>query len=174
MDIILPLRESFIDYPDNSSTCLVLFTPYCSHNCLGCHTINNLGNSVITSLEVEELSSLIKERLLSINSNKLCIQGGDPLHEKTIKDIKTLISLLPEVEICIYTGYDIKHVLDNNIKVEFVKTGKLEIELKQDSIKTEEFIQFASKNQELYRKEKLVSKNGKYFFKKEGNLWKIK
>jgi len=54
------------------------------------------------------------------------------------------------------------------LKAEYIKCGQYDISQKQDSFKTDTFIQFASFNQELYKKIEnnyvLVSKNGKYYF----------
>jgi anaerobic ribonucleoside-triphosphate reductase activating protein len=153
---------TFSDYPSKEGLAVICYFSGCEHNCQGCQNI--------------ELQTLKDERFIHINdlmkycernhTNKIVLSGGDCLYDRN-KEITKFIckELGNEYDICIYTGYPIENIDFNGFK--FVKCGKYDINNKQDSLKTDNFIQFASSNQKLYNyKKELVSNKGKYEFSK--------
>lgn len=78
------------------------------------------------------------------------------------------MTLNSNIHVCIYTGYELDYVIENNVSgFTFLKTGVFDITKKQEPIKTNEFMRFASYNQKLYNSElQLITDGyGKYFFK---------
>lgn len=166
MKISYPTVNTFLDYPDNESHSVVICTTECDHNCKDCHSLDKIKCSNQIDISINDLIVIIKNELKKLNSNKLCIEGGDPLHSSTINEVKDLLNKLSDVDICLYTGYDINYVKKNDVTgFKFLKTGTYNFNLKQKSEKTNEYISFASTNQKLYDNNfKLLSKNGKYYF----------
>jgi len=168
MNIIFPLKTTFIDYPDNESEAILIFFMGCDNNCSGCHNINfknyNYKNAKVFSptdlkLEIDKLSK-------RINSNKVVLTGGDPLSKFNINEIKQLTIILKNYNLMIYTGHDIEYVKRNEIKnFAFIKCGIFDINQKQISEKNDIFFKLASKNQQLYDADyNLISNTGVYYF----------
>lgn len=159
------LSESFLDYPDNSSLSVIFYMPGCDRKCKGCHNVN-LQDSVIYK-DQQQIIDGIYNYCLKSKTNKLCLQGGDPLYKSNIDFTKIILqSLSNKVDICIYTGAEINEIKAYNLKgFKFIKCGKFDINNYVGSLKTNEYLQFASKNQQLYDKDlNLVSKDGIYYF----------
>ena len=182
---------TFLDWPDNKSDAIILFFIGCNHRCRGCH------NSYLSSINwLKEYSSIVpnKDRLDIDNyilfnkdnngvkaycnfiksicdknrTNKIILQGGDPLFDNNVEFVKKTNDILIEdnVEICIYTGYDIDYVQKNNIKSTFFKCGKYDDTQKQLSEKTDEKFSLASRNQNFYNSNyEKISENGIILFK---------
>lgn len=161
--------SSFIDYPDNESICLCVVVMGCSHNCPGCQNPlfqnpnYNIGTRIVN---VDELATELKNRCKREHTNKITISGGDPLFKTNIEFTKELLKQLDGYDICIYTGYDIDYVKENNVKgFKFIKCGTFILSQKRESLKDDDKIIFASPNQKLYNGDcNLLSQNGIYYF----------
>jgi anaerobic ribonucleoside-triphosphate reductase activating protein len=154
---------TFSDYPSKDGLAVICYIHGCEHNCKNCHNIN-----LQKIEEDEEIIRLddIENYCIRNNTNKIVISGGDPLYNNNKNFTKFICRELGEkYNICIYTGYSIDDVDFNGFK--FIKCGKYDIERKQESFKTDDFIQFASSNQKLYNyKKELISNRGRYEFNK--------
>lgn len=174
LNINYPLATTFSDYFDNESSAVVVYIMGCSHNCYGCQNeeFQDLFYSKGTKLlTVEEVSNEIQNIAKRNRTNKVCLEGGDPLYSQNLYPVKELLNKLyvAGLEVTIYTGYNIDKVKDKNItNFKYIKCGKYNKDLKQESKKTDEYIQLASKNQEVYDSNfKLLSENGIMKFKGE-------
>jgi organic radical activating enzyme len=150
---------SFLDYPDNHSHCIVLFFPGCSHCCNNCHNpLLQLWQPIVFDLDL--LSKKYKTK-------KIVLSGGDPLYPLNIGYVRKLLFNNNSFDYCIYTGYDIDYVKQLDLTgFKYIKCGKYDEQLKQIPIKTNEYIQFSSSNQELYNANyDLLSNGGRYVFK---------
>lgn len=159
------ISYSFLDYPDNKSLAIIFYMPGCEHHCLGCQN-NNLKK--YEGYEEEELiiDFLIK-KCLKEHTNKLCLQGGDPLFKLNLSLTRTILDKMSsDFDICIYTGADIEEVKLYNLKgFKFIKCGIFDQSQYVGSKKTDTYLQFATKNQKLYNEDlNLVSKDGIYYF----------
>jgi organic radical activating enzyme len=166
--IVYPFNYTFIDYPDNESVSILLYFYGCDNGCFNCHNKNIDNNTNYKEFTIDEI---LKELYISSNklkTNKIVFSGGDCLYRNNINFTKELLNKLKfNYDICIYTGYNLGYIKRNNIRgFKFIKIGKYENKIKQESFKTDDFIQFASRNQNLYDSNlKLLSNNGIYFFK---------
>ena len=167
LDKIVP---SFIDYPDNESLCLCVVMMGCTHNCKGCQNplfqnpeYDN-GTKIVTVEELyEDLTNLCKRN----RTDKIVLSGGDVLSSYNINFTKELLNMIKNMfDVCIYTGYDIDYVKENDIKgFKFIKTGTYIEAQSRPSSKDDTKIIFASPNQKLYNEEyKLLSNDGIYKF----------
>ena len=163
--ILFPIKETFIDYPDNESNALIIYFMGCSHNCGGCQNpdFQNMHyNNNTINVDSNILDSIIQDGFKRYNTNKIVLSGGDPLYSKNIEYTKELVL---KYDVCIYTGYEMEYVHKFISGYKFIKCGKYIEELHQLSEKTNQYIKFASTNQKLYNsKEKLLSVNGIYYF----------
>jgi len=166
-----PLSYTFIDYPDNESMAIILYFYGCDNGCFNCQNENKLNNLDFKEVGIENIIKDIYILSTKLKTNKIVFSGGDCLYKNNIRFTKELLDKLKfDYDICIYTGYNTMYIKQNNIKgFKFIKIGKYVDNLKQDSFKTDDFIQFASKNQNLYDSDlKLLSNNGIYFFNQKG------
>ena len=170
---VYPFTESFIDYPDDCSLCLSIYFLGCDHHCVDCSNpkLQNKENLNDTSFrrtfKIGEFVQTIKNECYTSKVDKLTFLGGDCLHPDNINNTKRLlVNLKNHVDICIYTGYEIEYVKENEVEgFTFLKTGRYLEEYKQESIKTDEYLQFASSNQQLYDSDyTLLSQDGRYYF----------
>ena len=159
------LQTTWLDYPDNYSLAVIFYTYGCIHKCKNCH------NLALQTPVLAYSKELLKEILMYCkrnNTNKLVLSGGDCLLKGANLDLTNSIidQYKNQLDICIYTGYDIDYVKANvHQGFKFVKCGKYEENLKIESEKTDDFLQLASTNQELYDANyKLLSTNGRYYF----------
>lgn len=176
MRIYYPFTHSFLDYPSPEGSCISLYMTGCEHNCLGCSNPDFQNyyymNDDIKSFSGEnQISYLIDDIMYyskKYRTNKICLMGGDPLFRKNIKETQYLINELKDTyDFCIYTGYSIDYVKQNKIieGFKYIKCNTYKEELKVMSEKTDEYIQFASTNQELYDSElNLLSVDGRFYF----------
>jgi len=170
LNVILPLRLSFLDYPENSHSGS-LYIMGCDNFCLGCHNpeFSDHDYSIGTSkLDLHTLVCKIVSGLRELNTKNLVLLGGDPLCFHNIQEVKSLILLLKDydIDICIYTGKDISFVKDNDvIGFKYLKCGEYDKNLSQMSNKTDDFFALSSKNQKLYDKYRnLISTEGYYYY----------
>lgn len=168
MGIVLPFSQTWTDYPDPISNAVLIYFTGCCHNCKDCHNSNlqHYGDFEINS---EEIITQIKSELKKNRTNKVVLSGGDPLHPLNINITKKILE--QDFDTCIYTGYDFSYVKENSIRgFKFIKCGKYDKDLKQESRKTDDYISFGSTNQELYNQYfNLISKDGKHTFEGAGN-----
>lgn len=159
------VSESFLDYPDNKSLAIVLYMPGCDRNCLGCHNTNLKEYQNFE--DNQQLIEFLKHKCKLAYTNKLCLQGGDPLYKDNLFLTKQILSeMSSKYDICIYTGGTIKEVEKLNLQgFKYIKCGIFDTKLYIGSKKTDNYIQFATKNQQLYDSNlKLLSKEGIYYF----------
>lgn len=170
--IQFPLRTSFLDYPDSESQAVLVFMMGCIHNCPNCqnkefqdpHYEN--GTKELTS---DEIINHIKQTCKRNHTNKIVLVGGDPLYDANIKTTMVIVEKLRnEYDICIYTGYDINTVIDNpSLRGwKYIIAGPYIMSLAKTPEKTDEYMQLASSNQEIYNDEFvcLTNENGCMYF----------
>ncbi len=178
--ITSPFTYTFSDYPDNSSHAIVINIFGCEHGCHGCHNPQfaqfdgsllyneNQSTKEVTAIELESLIVASLKRAGNI-VDKVVIQGGEPLHPNNLPVVSELIQRLKlkKLGICVYTGYNADWIRKNKIfGFTYIKTGQYMKDEQEQPKKTNDFIQFASRNQCLYDWNlKLLSKNGKHFFR---------
>ncbi len=162
---ILPIQETFIDYPDNHSIALIIYFSGCKWNCKGCHS-----STLQLPYQGEEYRLDMFQRLINRSDyKKIVFSGGDPLYGTNVDFVREFLIRNKKVDVCIYTGHSIQDVKDLDIKgFKYIKCNPFDINNKQESFKTDTMMQFASSNQELYDKNfNLISNNGIYYFKEE-------
>ena len=173
ISVVLPFSDSFLDYPDNESLAIIVYTCGCEHDCPYCHNPQFQYAVNGTSLTYQDFESRILEALYKAKTNKLVFSGGDPLFHISVTFIKTFLEKHKKsIDVCIYTGYSIDYVKKLGVTgYKFIKCEKYCNELKQSTDKTDDVFILASKNQKLYNsKNKLISKDGLYKF--GGYTWK--
>lgn len=164
-----PFEYTFLDYPDNESGAIICYFLGCEHYCNGCQ--NQLFQSRTYSSAFDFTIKQLYEELFKAcyenKTRKIIFSGGDCLHPLNREFVKTFIKLYNRYfSFCLYTGYSIREVKQFDITgFKFIKTGKYEESLKQQSIKTDDYFQLASSNQEIYDQNfKLLTKNGRMEF----------
>ena len=107
---------TFIDYPDPNSWANIFYFSGCNHFCKSCQNQELQKYGVGTKITPDDLNNLISTLSKKNQTNKVVFSGGDPLHPHNIKDIKYFLQLYGSLyDICIYTGYDINYVKQNEI-----------------------------------------------------------
>jgi anaerobic ribonucleoside-triphosphate reductase activating protein len=156
----MDLDITFSDYPSKEDMAIICYFYGCEHNCKDCHNKELQKSEDKNILYVEDLIKFCKRN----NTNKIVFSGGDPLFGDNLLITKLFCKeLKKDYNICIYTGYPIEYVDFDGFK--FIKCGKYDINNKQKSLKNDNFIQFASTNQNLYDcNKKLISNKGRYEF----------
>ena len=159
------LSQSFLDYPDNSSISVVFYMPGCDRNCKGCQ--NDGLKQFVGYEDFDKITDYIEKMCSKEHTDKLCLQGGDPLYVENLPFTRfILLKLGHKLDICIYTGATIDTVKSLNLEgFKYIKCGVFDASRYVGSEKTNNYIRFATTNQELYDKDfNLVSKNGIYYF----------
>jgi anaerobic ribonucleoside-triphosphate reductase activating protein len=171
-NIRYPFIISYLDYPSNKDSAIILYLMGCEFNCKGCHNKefqDPTYNKGISSFSVGNvLNHVLTASKINITNN-VVISGGEPLCKQNLDFTRELIVALKDAyfNVCLYTGYCSNYILKQDIiGFDFVKCGKYDATQFQIPEKTNEYIKFASKNQQLfnYRLE-LLSKNGIFYFK---------
>lgn len=161
---MLNVQSTFLEYPDNSSIASIFYFSGCDRNCEGCQ---NTSLKKYTPLDEKEVLSGIVNYSRRLKTNKVVLCGGDPLYKKNI-DLtrKILYNLGNDFDICIYTGALIDEVKKLNLNgFKFIKCGIFDKTKFIGSKKTDDYIQFATSNQELYNEFlELISHDGIYYF----------
>lgn len=159
------LQTTWLDYPDNVSIAVIFYTYGCIHKCENCQ--NPSLQTPVTAYP-EGIIDEILEYCKRNNTNKLVLSGGDCLLKGANLDLTNSIidQYKDQLDICIYTGYDIDYVKANvHPGFKFVKCGKYDENLKVEPKKNDNYVQLASTNQKLYDTNyKLLSSNGRYYF----------
>ncbi len=172
MRIIPKVSHTFLDYPDNKSIAVIVYFSGCDNNCIGCQNLalSNYISSNTKSVTSDDLDIIVQQAAEKLNTNKVVLSGGDPLYPLNIEGVNTFISRNKyKYDICIFTGKDINFV-KKNVKegFKFIKINKFDITQKRDSMKTDEFFQLSSPNQEFLDKDyNCVTENGILYFNKE-------
>ena len=173
MNILNEIEMSFLDYPDSSSHAMLIYMAGCDFNCKNCHNseMRNYEASNCTAMGPNELFAEIKKTAERNRTDKVVLEGGDPLSHWNIEETKALLKLLKQggYKTMIYTGNTVEFCKENEIKdFEFLKCGEYKEDLKQESEKTDILMTFASTNQKLYDKDyKLLTKDGIYNYSEE-------
>lgn len=161
---MLNVQSTFLEYPDNSSIATIFYFSGCDRNCEGCQ---NTSLKEYTPLDEKEVLSGIVNYSKRLKTNKVVLCGGDPLYKKNF-DLtrKILYNLGNDFDICIYTGALIDEVKKLNLSgFKFIKCGVFDKTKFIGSKKTDDYIQFATSNQELYNEFlELISHDGIYYF----------
>jgi organic radical activating enzyme len=162
-NIVYPFDVTWTDYPDNHSVAVLIYMSGCEHNCLGCQNDHMQEPRQVTQVPLN-LIDLIKLELRRNLTDKIVLSGGDPLFHANIKTTQYILDNI-SANICIYTGYDIEYVKQSNLTgYAFIKCGPLSGP-RRVSGKTNQYLRFATSNQELYDcNNNQVSVNGTYFF----------
>ena len=159
---------TFLDYPSPDDIAVVVIMSGCSHGCIGCQ--NPLLQKIHEKLDegrVKEIVEEIKRRCERNETNKIVLSGGDCLHECNRNLTASICSILgPTHDICIYTGYSYEEVKGMQIKgYKYVKCGKFDKDNTQVSEKTDNYIQFVNKTQNLFDEAgNQLSVDGRFYF----------
>lgn len=154
---------TFIDYPSPTDWANIYYFSGCSHFCKSCQNQELQNCNVGNYCTVEALNTLISTNSKKNQTNKVVFSGGDPLHPHNINDIKYFLQLYGSLyDICIYTGYDIDYVKQNEItNFKFIKCGKFDETTKRESGNFEDRFILASPNQNFYDSNyRQISKEG--------------
>lgn len=157
---------TLLEFPDNYSIATILYLNGCDKHCKGCQ------NKELQKYDenVPDINKLIEDIINychQLHTNKIVLCGGDPLYHKNIPLTKEILNQLGNsYDICIYTGQTIEEVKKLNLHgFKFIKCGPFNEDKYIGSDKTDDLIQFASSNQELYDKDlNLLSKDGVYYY----------
>lgn len=145
------LEETWLDYPTPDDNAIIVFLTGCEHHCPGCHSplIQQVQEYTETP---EELAEKLEEYCKRADTNKIILEGGDPLFKTNIPYTTTILQKLSKThDICIFTGYSIDYVKDLGITgAKFYKCGKFDITNVRTSKKTDDEYILASPNQDFY------------------------
>ena len=172
---------TFQDYPDPGAHALVISFIGCPHACIGCHNAYLQDKSRLAAARsaedpvparyvefssFEEAAAAIDKQLIRVNTNRLVLQGGEPLLLGENLAFTKYLCSNPNYDVCVYTGYDVHHVRNTQLKgFKYLKCGTFDVLRVRPAYKTDEEMAFASPNQRLYDAEfKLLSSNGVYTF----------
>lgn len=157
---------TLLEYPDNSSISTILYFNGCDRHCKGCQNIE-LQKYDESNPNLDILIKDIVDYCKRSRTNKIVLCGGDPLYYKNIPITKNILDKLSNnYDICIYTGANIEEVKKLNLRgFKFIKCGIYDKTKFIGSEKTDDYIQFATSNQELYDSNlNLLSKDGVYYY----------
>lgn len=168
-------ETTYLDYPSPDGIAAVLIMPGCSHHCVGCQN-PELQSLIYGPIDNIELMSEYCNKLLSLckrnETNKVVLSGGDCLHINNRLFTRNICENFGnKLDICIYTGYSIDEVKQMNIRgFKYIKCGKFDINNMQEALKTDDYIQFVNKTQNLYDSNyNQLSIDGRFYFSKEDN-----
>lgn len=145
-------ETTFLDYPSPDDMAVIVFLSGCTHNCPGCQNITLQKAGTHTEEEIGQIIAHIVELCERNGTNKVVLSGGDPLSPSNINVTKQVCYYLGETfDICIYTGYSVDEVKEMDIiGFKYIKCGKFDNKHLQKSEKTDDYIQFVNKTQNLY------------------------
>lgn len=171
--MIISFEDTFLDFPSADDIAVIVFMSGCEHHCLGCQ--NPEAQKLHEILSVSQNKKVVEELITRCKRNetkKIVLSGGDCLHPCNIDTTRFILKELgKEYQICIYTGYSIEEVKEMNISgFTYIKCGTFDINNKQESEKTDEYIQFINPTQNLFDSNyNQISKNGRFYFNMEKN-----
>lgn len=169
MDIMLatPLTSlTFLDYPDPAEHALIINFIGCPHACPHCHNafLQNKQGLTLAASAADSLSGRyvqfsshedalveIAKQLRRVHTNKLVLQGGEPLLSGANLAFTKYLCRQPQYDVCVYTGYDVDYV--RSVRLEgftYLKCGTFDIETVRPSYKNDEEMVLASSGQEFY------------------------
>ena len=167
--VVLPLTESWIDYPDPTSNAVNVFFSGCAFSCPGCHNPELLTYEYVHSVLIDgqglyDAAIDFSNRLGG--TDKIVFQGGDPLHPYNRDCVMEFLEINKHFQVCIYTGYTITTIEKIGLNgYSFIKCGTYERDKAQQGQKLEDKLVLASTNQQLFDKDNsLLSDNGVYYF----------
>lgn len=161
------LKETWLDYPDDESSAILVYFYGCYNDCYGCHNTQFKFTNNIPYINVKQFYELLIKESYRYKTTHIVFSGGDCLSKNNIDFTKEFLNLYSNLfDICIYTGLTIEEVKQNKVEgFKYIKVGKYDKDLKQESIKTDEYFQLASSNQEIYDNTfRLLSDKGKMQF----------
>lgn len=163
---------TYLDYPSPDDIAVVMVMSGCSHNCPGCQNPElQFIHQPTDNIElISDLCKQLYDRCKRNETNKVVLSGGDCLHLCNRLLTSSICSSFGKIfDICIYTGYSIDEVKKMNIKgFKYIKCGKFDCNNMQEAIKTDEYIQFVNKTQNLFDSNyNQLSENGRFYFKNE-------
>lgn len=166
---MISFETTFLDYPSPDDLAVIVFLSGCSHNCKGCQNLAlQKIHKLWTESEIKNIIAEIQNLCFRNETNKIVLSGGDPLNpcnqELTIRICEELGK---DNDICIYTGYSIEEVEEMQVKgFKYVKCGKFDCDHLQKAEKTDDYIQFVNKTQNLYDSNyNQLSYEGRFNFK---------
>jgi len=163
--LCVPFKTSFLDYPTNDH-CISIYFTGCGFNCKGCQNKSLQDPSYdvwAQDMTAKDILDKLGSEYKRHRTKKVCLLGGDPLYKTNIDVTKQLLYINKIFEFCLYTGYDLEFIKENNIKgFTYLKTGQYFDQYSQLSEKNDKYYQLSSTNQKIYDKDfTLLSKNGK-------------
>ena len=184
VEILKPFKHTFQDYPDPKESSVTVFFTRCEHRCPGCHNwqLVDVDESHIINRSRYQMTHdamIMFHRELVVfgnrcRTNKIVLQGGDPLHPHNRHFVSALLRHNAEecsniLEFCIFTGYTIHEVKEFGLTgFTFLKCGRYDEKQYQTPNKNSVEFTLTSKNQELYDwMYAPLSNNGVYKFPKE-------
>jgi len=159
------ISSSFLDYPDNENLCVIFYMPGCNRKCEGCQNINL--QEPTNYEQIDEIIEILEQYCKKEHTNKICLQGGDPLFDSNLPITRQiLVKMGSNYDICIYTGASLAEVKTLNLTgFKYIKCGIFNKSKYIGSKKTDDYLQLATSNQELYDSNlNLLSKDGIYYF----------
>ena len=165
---MINFETTFLDYPSPDDIAIVVIMSGCEHHCIGCQ--NPLLQKLHEDWKNGQISDIIEEVKVLCKrneTNKIVLSGGDPLHPCNRNLTSQICSVLgPTHDICIYTGYPYLEVKNMQIKgYKYVKCGKFDKDNMQISEKTDDYIQFVNKTQNLFNEAgEQLSIEGRFYF----------
>jgi len=165
---VINFDTTFLDYPSPDGIAVVVIMSGCSHGCIGCQNplLQKIHEKINDKL-IEDIIEEIKIRCKRNDTNKIVLSGGDCLHECNRNLTASICSILgPTHDICIYTGYSHEEVKNMQIRgYKYVKCGKFDKDNMQISEKTDDYIQFVNKTQNLFDEAgNQLSVDGRFYF----------
>lgn len=166
---MIRLDTTYLDYPSADGIAVVMIMSGCGHNCPGCQNPElQLSYKPIDNIDfISQCCQMLIDYCERNNTNKVVLSGGDCLYLNN----RLLTSIICEnlghkLDICIYTGYSIDEVKKMNIRgFKYIKCGKFDCNNIQKSEKTDEYIQFVNKTQNLYDGNyNQLSIDGRFYF----------
>lgn len=170
--VVYPFSYTFLDYPNNESGAILIYFLGCNHNCKNCQNADFQNYDYVSDytkeFNMKEFYKEIESACKKNNTNKIIFSGGDPLSPYHLDFVRTFLKKYCSIfDIIVYTGYGIDYIKKHKVEgFKFIKTEKYKENESQESIKTDSYIQFASRNQVLYNNLYMpVSRNGRHYFR---------
>ncbi len=166
-NILYPFSNTFVDYPSDEHNAILVFMTGCNHACMNCQNpqFKNPDNKLATETYLDSFLQVLGESVIKNRTNKVVLSGGDPLASFNLEFTKSFLKNT-EFDVCVYTGHDIEYVKQHDVTgFQFIKCGTYDETKSQMPEKTDDYLRFASTNQELFDEQyNKISKNGTYYF----------
>lgn len=165
---ISSITGSFIDYPSREDMCISIYMSGCDGICVACQNKELQDYRLGEKYDFQKLINILPQFEKIYMTKKICLLGGDPLYIENIDFTRHLLyNAGKKYDFCVYTGYNIDHVIHNKIYgFKYVKCGRYVESLSQQSLKTDDYMQLASTNQIIYNdRYQQITQNGILRFK---------